>query len=41
MDDPFPTTKPSGQLPRGTYWVGDLFYVVEDFFEQGWTSMRE
>lgn len=28
-------TKPTGQLPAGVYWIGDLSYVIDDFFEQG------
>lgn len=27
--------KPFGQLPGGVYWIGDLSYVLEDFFEEG------
>ena len=27
-------TKPTGQLPAGVYWIGDLSYVIDDFFEQ-------
>jgi hypothetical protein len=26
---------PIKQLPRGVYWVGDLSYVFDDFFEEG------
>lgn len=26
--------KPTGQLPAGVYWIGDLSYVIEDFFDQ-------
>ena len=28
-------TKPTGQLPAGVYWIGDLSYVIADFFDQG------
>jgi len=28
-------TKPTSQLPAGVYWIGDLSYVIDDFFEQG------
>jgi hypothetical protein len=31
----FSTTKPTGQLQASVYWVGDLSYVIEDFFDQG------
>jgi hypothetical protein len=27
-------TKPTGQLPAGVYWIGDLSYVIDDFFDQ-------
>jgi hypothetical protein len=28
------SSKPAGQLPAGVYWIGDLSYVFEDFFDQ-------
>lgn len=28
-------TKPTGQLPAGVSWIGDLSYVIDDFFDQG------
>ena len=28
-------TKPTGQLPAGVYWIGDLAYVIEDWLGQG------
>lgn len=29
------STKQPGKLPPGVYWVGDLSYVIKDFFDQG------
>lgn len=28
-------TKPTGQLPAGVYWIGDLCYVINNSYDQG------
>ena len=33
-------TKPTGQLPAGVYWIGDLSYVIDDFFDQGLSKLE-
>lgn len=40
LSSPSGTSKSFGQLQGGVYWVGDLSYVKEDFFEQGLDSLE-
>lgn len=37
---PSGSSKSFGQLPRGVYWIGDLSYVLEDFFEEGFDGIE-
>jgi hypothetical protein len=37
---PYGNSKSFGQLQGGVYWIGDLSYVKEDFFEQGLDSLE-
>ena len=34
-EQPSRSEKPTGHLPAGIYWIGDLFYAFADFFKEG------
>lgn len=36
----FCAIKPAGQLQPGVYWVGDLSYVIENFFDQDFYGLE-